>query len=153
MRPLKRRPPSGTKDSSVGVDFHWACPARRLDSLASRGKRGSVARSDAEAKSRPIHAYARPIVVAAVVAIIVAAIVITVIPGPSIVTPGMPALAGAVTDQPCLLKQRRALSDLSRVSGVCVRGYEGTGAGEQCQCQSSHVHLLCTGPKATPQSR
>src|SRR6266403_6400434 len=58
------------------------------------------------------------------------------------ITSGIPALAGVVTNQPCLVKQRRAVSDLNLVGGIGARGYEGTGAGEECQCQFSHVHLL-----------
>src|SRR6266404_7869171 len=54
----------------------------------------------------------------------------------------MPALACVVTNQSCLVKQRRAVSDLNLVGGIRARGYEGTGAGEECQCQFSHVHLL-----------
>jgi hypothetical protein len=64
------------------------------------------------------------------------------------ITPGMPALAGVVTDQSHLLKQRRAVSDLNLVGGVSARGYEGTGAGEQGQCQFSHVHLLLWTPES-----
>jgi hypothetical protein len=54
----------------------------------------------------------------------------------------MPALARVVTNQSCLVKQRRAVSDLNLVGGISARGYEGAGAGEECQCQFSHVHLL-----------
>jgi hypothetical protein len=54
----------------------------------------------------------------------------------------MPALACVVTNQSCLVKQRRAVSDLNLVGGVSARGYEGAGAGKECQCQFSHVHLL-----------
>src|SRR5258708_8453506 len=61
------------------------------------------------------------------------------------ITPGIPALAGVVTNQSCLVKQRRAVSDLNLVGGVGARGNEATGAGEQCQCQFSHVHFLSVG--------
>src|SRR6478736_5264579 len=72
--------------------------------------------------------------------------VITVPDDHATITPGMPALADVVTNQSCLVKQRRAVSDLNLVGGVGARGYEGTGAGEQCQCQFSHVHLLLWSP-------
>src|SRR6476646_75496 len=62
------------------------------------------------------------------------------------ITPGIPALAGLVTNQSCLVKQRRAVSDLNLVGGVGARGNEGTGDGEECQCQFSHVHLLLWSP-------
>src|SRR6478736_10077875 len=68
--------------------------------------------------------------------------VITVPDDRATITPGMPALADVVTNQSCLVKQRRAVSDLNLVGGVGARGNEGTGAGEQCQCQFSHVHVL-----------
>jgi hypothetical protein len=54
----------------------------------------------------------------------------------------MPALACVVTNQSCLVEQRRAVSDLNLVGGISARGYEGTDAGEECQCQFFHVHLL-----------
>jgi hypothetical protein len=54
----------------------------------------------------------------------------------------MPALADVVTNHACLMKQRRAVTDLNFVSSISARGYEGTGAGEECQCQFSHVRLL-----------
>src|SRR6476660_7982407 len=72
--------------------------------------------------------------------------VITVPDDHATITPGMPAMADVVTNQSCLVKQRRAVSDLNLVGGVGARGYEGTGAGEQCQCQFSHVHLLLWSP-------
>jgi hypothetical protein len=37
---------------------------------------------------------------------------------------------------------------LNLVGGVSARGYEGTGAGEQGQCQFSHVHLLLWTPES-----
>src|SRR5260370_13203309 len=61
------------------------------------------------------------------------------------ITPGMPTLADIVTNQSCLVKQRRAVSDLNLVGGVGARAYEATGPGEQCQCQFSHAHILSSG--------
>jgi hypothetical protein len=40
----------------------------------------------------------------------------------------MPALACVVTNHSCLVKQRRAVSDLNLVGGISARGYEGAGA-------------------------
>src|SRR4030081_3647497 len=69
------------------------------------------------------------------------------------ITPGMPALGDVVTNHACLMKQRRAVTDLNFVSSISARGYEGTGAGEECQCQFSHVRLLNAALKKTSHSR
>src|SRR5258707_174537 len=104
-------------------------------------KRLSVAWTDAEAEPRPTNANARLAVVVAV-AVVSPRPIITVPDDHATIAPGMPALACVVTNQSCLVKQRRAVPDLNLVGGISARGYEGTGAGEECQCQFSHVHLL-----------
>ena len=98
--------------------------------------------ADTEAEPRPINAYARPAIVAAIVVVIVSRSCIVTISDHATVTPGIPASAGVVTDYPCLMKEGGTASGLNLVGRICIRGYEGTGAGEQCQCQFSHVHLL-----------
>src|SRR6266516_290130 len=99
-----------------------------------------VAWTDAKAESRAVNANARRAIVVAVV--VSPRSIVTVADDHATITSGIPALAGVVTNQPCLVKQRRAVSDLNLVGGIGARGYEGTGAGEECQCQFSHVHLL-----------
>jgi hypothetical protein len=93
-----------------------------------------------------MNAYAGPAIVAAIVVVVVSPRCIITVSVPNdhpTIAPAMPALAGVVTNQSCLVKQRRAISDLYLVSGgISARGYEGTGAGEECQCQFSHVRLL-----------
>jgi len=90
-----------------------------------------------------MNANARSAIVVAIVVVIVSPRCVIAVPDDhATITPGIPALAGVVTNQPCLMKQRRAVSDLNLVGGISARGYEGTGAGEECQCQFSHVHLL-----------
>jgi len=97
--------------------------------------------ADAEAEPRSINAYARPAIVAAIVVVIVSRSCVTI--SDDRATPGIPASAGVVTDYPCLMKEGGTASGLNLVGRICTRGYECTGAGEQCQCQFSHVHLLC----------
>jgi hypothetical protein len=104
-------------------------------------KRLSVAWTDAEAEPRPTNANARLAIVVAV-AVVSPRPIITVPDDHATIAPVMPALACVVTNHSCLVKQRRAVSDLNLVGGISARGYEGTGAGEECQCQFSHVHLL-----------
>src|SRR5260370_22684650 len=103
-----------------------------------------VAWTDADAEPRPTNAEAGPGMVVAVV-VVSPRCVIIVSDDHATITPGMPTLADIVTNQSCLVKQRRAVSDLNLVGGVGARGYEGTGAGEQCQCQFSHVPILPVG--------
>src|SRR5258707_12253335 len=104
-------------------------------------KRLSVAWTDAEAEPRPTNANARLAIVVAV-AVVSPRPIRTVPDDHATIAPGMPALACVITNQSCLVKQKRAVSDLNVVGGISARGYEGTGAGEECQCQFSHVHLL-----------
>src|SRR6266403_2349894 len=125
--------------SSSELDGLHACSRRRLFTLP-------VGWTNADAESRPTNAEARRAMVVAVVVVSPRSI-ITLADDHATITPGMPALAGVVTNQSYLLKQRRAVSDLNLVGGVGARGYEGTGAGEQ-QCQFSHVHLLSKTPKS-----
>jgi hypothetical protein len=119
--------------------------ARQLGGLHALSKarliRLPVAWTDADAEPRSTNADARPAMVIAVV-VVSPRRVIAVPDDHATITPGIPALAGVVTNQPCLVEQRRAVSDLNLVGGISARGYEGTGAGEECQCQFSHVHLL-----------
>jgi hypothetical protein len=85
--------------------------------------------TNADAESRPVNAEARRAIVVAV-GVVSPRTIITLADDHATITPGIPALAGVVTDQSYLLKQRRAVSDLNLVGGVGARGYEGTGAGE-----------------------
>jgi hypothetical protein len=130
---------------SVGIDWKTGSlqlvrsrPSRLLKSAAHRLP---VAWTDAEAEPRPTNANARLAIVVAV-AVVSPRPIITVPDDHATIAPGMPALACVVTNQSCLVKQRRAVSDLNLVGGISARGYEGTGAGEECQCQFSHVHFL-----------
>src|SRR6266699_1712376 len=102
-----------------------------------------------------MNANARSAIVVAIVVVIVSPRCVIAVPDDhATITPGIPALAGVVTNQPCLMKQRRAVSDLNLVGGISARGYEGTGAGEECQCQFSHVHLLSEeAPRANVSTR
>jgi hypothetical protein len=100
-----------------------------------------IASANTEAESRSINANAWLTIIVAIVVIAPPGTIIIVSNDHSTVTPGMPALAGVVTNDSCLMKQRRALSDLDPVSCISARRYEGAGAGEKCQCQLSHVHL------------
>jgi hypothetical protein len=76
-----------------------------------------------------VNAEARRAIVVAVV-VVSPRTIVTLPDDHATITPGIPALAGVVTNQSYLLKQRRAVSDLNLVGGVSARGYEGTGAGE-----------------------
>src|SRR6266702_7010023 len=102
-----------------------------------------------------MNANARSAIVVAIVVVIVSPRCVIIVPDDhATIAPGIPALAGVVTNQPCLVKQRRAVSDLNLVGGISARGYEGTGAGEECQCQFSHVHLLSEeAPRANVSTR
>jgi hypothetical protein len=105
------------------LDGLHACSKPRLFTLLPIGW------TNADAESRPVNAEARRAIVVAVV-IVSPRTVVTLPDDHATVTPGIPALAGVVTNQPYLLKQGRAFSDLNLVGGVGARGYEGTGAGE-----------------------
>src|SRR5260370_28502980 len=77
--------------------------AVRWTALVAPGKRGSVAWTNAEAEPRAINANARPIIVAAIIVAIPRRRVVSV-PADHATAPCIPALAGVVTDQPCLVK-------------------------------------------------
>jgi hypothetical protein len=118
---------------NAGFDFQSSAPPRPRSS--------GYHWTDAEAEPRPTNANARLAIVVAV-AVVSPRPIITVPDDHATIALGMPASACVVTNQSCLMKQRRAFSDLILVGGISTRGYEGTGAGEECQCQFSHVHLL-----------
>jgi hypothetical protein len=136
---------SGLYPASALEGLH-ACTKPRLFALLPIGW------TNADAESRSVNAEARRAIVVAVV-VVSPRTIITLPDDYATITPGIPALAGVVTNQSYLLKQRRAVSDLNLIGGVGARGYEGTGAGEQCQCQFSHVHLLLWSPKSERRSQ
>ena len=100
--------------------------------------------TEAEPEARPINANARSTIVVAIVVVVISprSIIGVSLADHATITPGMPASACVVTNQSRLVQRGRAISDLNLVSGISARGYEGTGAGKECQCQFSHVHLL-----------
>src|SRR6266540_3814496 len=124
----------------MAVRRNWQRPTER-NRIARWMLMALPVSADAEAEPRPINAYARPAIVTAIVVVIVSRSCIVTVSDDR-ATPGIPASAGVVTDYPCLMKEGGTASGLNFVGRVCVRGYECTGAGEQCHCQFSHVHLL-----------
>src|SRR5439155_15468961 len=137
-------PPSGIELLGGHSLETWLSPASLLDGLRAYSKARlltlPVAWTDADAEPRSTNADARPAIVVAVV-VESPRCVIIVPDDHATITSGIPALAGVVTNQPCLVKQRRTVSDLNLVGGIGARVYGGTGAGEEWQCKFSHVHL------------
>src|SRR5882757_7364375 len=111
---------------------HWVRSSGALyEGLGAVRERGSSCRATAlpasantEAEARSINAYARLTIVVAVVVIVPPGTVVSVSADHSTVTTRLPALAGVVTNDSRLMKQRRALSDLNLVRRVSARRYE-----------------------------
>src|SRR6266478_3940711 len=105
-----------TEPSSVGI-------------MVSPKLRGSMAlsvlRTDTEAEPRSTGTNARPpVVLAAIVVVVVSRSIVTLSASDAhaTITPGIPALASVITDQPGLVKQSRVVSGLNPVGGTGARG-------------------------------
>src|SRR6266700_613885 len=139
--------PSRLLVAPAGLFLHGKCTRRPADEVIGRATSAAQVSAlsittDAEAEPWPIKANARlTIVVPIVVIVLPPGTIIGVPDNHATVAAGMPALAGVITNDSRLLKQRRTLSDLDQVSRISARCYEGAGAGEKCQCQDSHVYL------------
>jgi len=141
-------PPSLLDCSSFRHDYFSmenalvARPMRAIGQATSAVQASALpASANTEAESRSINANARLTIVIAIVVIVPPGTIIAVSDDHATVTAGMPALAGVVTNDSRLMKQRRALSDLNLVKRISARRYEGASASEKCHYQSSHVHF------------
>src|SRR5437588_8933220 len=109
------------------------CSRRGFAQFGNAAQPGALpASANTDAEPRSINANAGLTIVIAIVAIVALPGSIIVVSGDHpTVTPGLPALAGVVTNESRLMKQRRTLSDLDLVSRIGARRHEGASAGEK----------------------